>query len=187
MDVIGLHQYGIKNAIASSGTALTPEQLRKILSYTNDIFVVFDGDEAGQKASWRAVENALPFLREDVRMSFIFLKPGDDPDSFIKNRGKDAFLKLADEAITFSEYFLDTIKKQDDLSSIEGRSRVAQFAVPLVDKIVNPTLREAYISEIGHICDLDFGKLLNGVVNICLLYTSPSPRDRQKSRMPSSA
>ena len=166
MDVIGLHQYGIKNAVASSGTAFTPEQLRKILSYTNDIFVVFDGDEAGQKASWRAVENALPLLREDVRMSFIFLKPGEDPDSFIKNKGKDAFLKLADEAISFSEYFLDTIKKQDDISSIEGRSRVAHFAVPLVDKIVNPTLREAYISEIGHICDLDFGKLLNGVVNI---------------------
>ena len=101
-----------------------------------------------------------------TRMSFIFLKPGDDPDSFIKNKGKDAFLKLVDEAITFSEYFLNTIKKQDDLSSIEGRSRIAQFAVPLVDKIVNPTLREAYISEIGHICDLDFGKLLNGVVNI---------------------
>jgi len=165
MDVIGLHQHGIKNAVASSGTAFTPEQLRKILSYTNDIYIVFDGDEAGQKASWRAVENALPLLREDIRMSFIFLKSGDDPDSYIKNKGKDAFLKLADEAISFSEYFLNTIKKQDDLSSIEGRSSVAQFAVPLVDKIVNPTLREAYISEISHICDLDFGKLLNGVIN----------------------
>jgi DNA primase len=85
--------------------------------------------------------------------------------AYIKNKGKDAFLKLADEAISFSEYFLNTIKKQDDLSSVEGRSSVAQFAVPLVDKIVNPTLREAYISEISHICDLDFGKLLNGVIN----------------------
>ena len=165
MDVIGLHQHGIKNAVASSGTAFTQEQLRKILSYTNNIYIVFDGDEAGQKASWRAVENALPLLREDIRMSFIFLKPGDDPDSFIKEKGKDAFIKLANEATSFSDYFISTIKMQADLSTIEGRSLVAQFAIPLVDKITNPTLKEAYISEIGHICDLDFGKLLNNGVN----------------------
>ena len=165
MDVIGLHQHGIQNAVASSGTAFTQEQLRKILSYTNNIYIVFDGDEAGQKASWRAVENALPLLREDIRMSFIFLKPGDDPDSFIKEKGKDAFIKLANEATSFSDYFVSTIKMQADLSTIEGRSLVAQFAIPLVDKITNPTLKEAYISEIGHICDLDFGKLLNNGVN----------------------
>ena len=98
-------------------------------------------------------------------MSFIFLKPGDDPDSYIKEKGKDAFLKLANEATSFSDYFLTTIKKQADLSSIEGRSQVAQFAIPLVDKITNPTLKEAYISEIGHICDLDFGKLLDSGIN----------------------
>ena len=165
MDVIGLHQHGIQNAVASSGTAFTQEQLRKILSYTNNIYIVFDGDEAGQKASWRAVENALPLLREDIRMSFIFLKPGDDPDSFIKEKGKDAFIKLANEATSFSDYFVSTIKMQADLSTIEGRSLVAQFAIPLVDKITNPTLKEAYISEIGHICDLDFRKLLNNGVN----------------------
>ncbi len=165
MDVIGLHEHGIKNAVASSGTAFTQEQLRKILSYTNNIYIVFDGDEAGQKASWRAVENALSLLREDIRISFIFLKPGDDPDSFIKEKGKDAFLKLANEATSFSDYFISTIKKQADLSTIEGRSVVAQFAIPLVYKITNPTLKEAYISEIGHICDLDFGKLLNDGVN----------------------
>ena len=165
MDVIGLHEHGIKNAVASSGTAFTQEQLRKILSYTNNIYIVFDGDEAGQKASWRAVENALSLLREDIRISFLFLKSGDDPDSFIKEKGKDAFLKLANEATSFSDYFISTIKKQADLSTIEGRSVVAQFAIPLVYKITNPTLKEAYISEIGHICDLDFGKLLNDGVN----------------------
>lgn len=162
MDVIGLHQHGIKNAVASSGTAFTQEQLRKILSYTNVIYIVFDGDEAGQKASWRAVENALPLLREDIRMSFIFLKPGDDPDSYIKENGKDAFVKLASEATSFSDYFLQSIKDHDDLSSIEGRSMVAQFAKPLVNKIANPTLKEAYTSEISNICDLDFSKLLSG-------------------------
>jgi DNA primase len=70
---------------------LLKNNFRKILSYTNNIYIVFDGDEAGQKASWRAVENALPLLREDIRMSFIFLKPGDDPDSYIKEKVKMHF------------------------------------------------------------------------------------------------
>ncbi len=162
MDVIGLFQSGIKNAVASSGTAFTQEQFRKILNYTNTLYIVFDGDEAGQKASWRAVENALPLIREDTRINFIFLESGEDPDSYVRKNGKEAFLNLAKNSMTFSDYFLDTIKNQDDLSSIEGRSVVAKFAIPLVNKITNATLKEAYVNEISNICDLDFAKLIKG-------------------------
>mgnify|MGYP001402498693 FL=1 len=162
MDVIGLFQSGIKNAVASSGTAFTQEQFRKILNYTNTLYIVFDGDEAGQKASWRAVENALPLIREDTRINFIFLESGEDPDSYVRKNGKEAFMNLAKNSMTFSDYFLDTIKNQDDLSSIEGRSVVAKFALPLVNKITNATLKEAYINEISNICDLDFAKLIKG-------------------------
>ena len=162
MDVIGLFQSGIKNAVASSGTAFTQEQFRKILNYTNILYIVFDGDEAGQKASWRAVENALPLIREDTRINFIFLESGEDPDSYVRKNGKEAFLNLAKNSMTFSDYFLDTIKNQDDLSTIEGRSVVAKFALPLVNKITNATLKEAYVNEISNICDLDFAKLIKG-------------------------
>ncbi len=162
MDVIGLFQHDIKNAVASSGTAFTQEQLRKILSYTNTIYIVFDGDEAGYKASWRAVENALPLLREDTRISFIFLEPNEDPDSYVSSNGKDAFLNLAKEAKSFSDFFFDYVKDQDDLSTLEGRSMVAKFALPLVNKILNDTLKEAYINEVSKICDLDFSKLIQG-------------------------
>ena len=162
MDVIGLFQHGIKNAVASSGTAFTQEQLRKILSYTNTIYIVFDGDEAGYKASWRAVENALPLLREDTRISFIFLEPDEDPDSYVSSNGKDAFLNLAKEAKSFSDFFFDYVKDQDNLSTLEGRSMVAKFVLPLVNKISNDTLKEAYISEVSKICDLDFSKLIQG-------------------------
>ena len=162
MDVIGLFQHDIKNAVASSGTAFTQEQLRKILSYTNTIYIVFDGDEAGYKASWRAVENALSLLREDTRISFIFLKPDEDPDSYVSSNGKDAFLNLAKEAKSFSDFFFDYVKDQDDLSTLEGRSMVAKFALPLVNKISNDTLKEAYINEVSKICDLDFSKLIQG-------------------------
>ncbi len=160
MDVIGLFQSGVKNAVASSGTAFTIEQLRKILSYTNSIYIVFDGDEAGHKASWRALENALPVLREDTRINFIFLKTNQDPDSFIREKGKDAFLQLAKDSKSFSDFFLETIKKQDDLSTIEGRSMVAKFALPLINKITNDTLKQAYIKEVSNICDLDLSKLV---------------------------
>ena len=162
MDVIGLFQHDIKNAVASSGTAFTQEQLRKILSYTNTIYIVFDGDEAGYKASWRAVENALPLLREDTRISFIFLEPDEDPDSYVSSNGKDAFLNLAKEAKSFSDFFFDYVKDQDDLTTLEGRSMVAKFALPLVNKISNDTLKEAYINEVSKICDLDFSKLIQG-------------------------
>jgi len=162
MDVIGLFQSGIKNAVASSGTAFTQEQFRKILNYTNTLYIVFDGDEAGQKASWRAVENALPLIREDTRINFIFLESGEDPDSYVRKNGKEAFMNLAKNSMTFSDYFLDTIKNQDDLSSIEGRSVVAKFALPLVNKITNATLKEAYVNEISNICDLDFANLIKG-------------------------
>ena len=166
MDVIGLYQHGVKNAVASSGTAFTQEQLRKILSYTNNIFIVFDGDEAGYKASWRAVENALSIIREDTRISFIFLNPGEDPDSFISTHGKDAFLNLTKNAKTLSDFFIETIKEQDDLSSVEGRSMVAKFALPLVNKISNDTLKQVYINEMSKICDLDFSKLIEGETKI---------------------
>ena len=165
MDVIGLFQYDVKNAVASSGTAFTQEQLRKILSYTNTIHIVFDGDEAGHKASWRAVENALPLLREDTRISFIFLDSDEDPDSYIRKNGKDAFMKLAKESKSFSEFFIETIKEHDDLTSVEGRSMVARFALPLINKISNDTLKQAYIKEISNICDLDISKLTQNTSN----------------------
>ena len=165
MDVIGLFQHGVKNAVASSGTAFTQEQLRKILNYTNTIYIVFDGDEAGLKASWRTVENSLPLLREDTRISFIFLKEGEDPDSYIKDNGKEAFYSLAKSSKSLSDYFFETIKSQDDLSSIEGRTIAAKFALPLIKSISNETLKQAYINEATNVCDLDFAKLIQGKEN----------------------
>ena len=161
MDVIGLYEHGIKNAVASSGTAFTQEQLRKILNYTNKVYIVFDGDEAGMKASWRTVENSMMLLREDTRINFIFLDEGEDPDSYIKTNGKDAFLNLAKNSTSLSDYFFDTVKSYDDLSSIEGRTAAAKYALPLIKSIANETIKQAYIKEMSKICDLDFSKLID--------------------------
>ncbi|MAR95978.1 MAG: DNA primase [Gammaproteobacteria bacterium] len=162
MDVISLFQHGVKNAVASSGTAFTIEQLRKILNYTDTIYIVFDGDEAGQKASWKTVENAMSLIREDTMISFIFLKEGDDPDSYIKNNGKEAFDSLSKNAKSLSDYFFETIKSKGDLSSLEGRTTAAKFALPLIETISNETVKQAYITDASNVCDLDFTKLLQG-------------------------
>ena len=161
MDVIALHQNGVRNAVASLGTAITAKHVSKLMRYAKNIYVAFDGDLAGRKAAWKAVENALPILREDVKIGFIFLEEGHDPDSYINEKGKEAFLKLIDNSISFSKFFLARIKKVDDLESIEGRSKAAKFAIPLVSSINNETLKQAYIEEIASICRLDFASLVS--------------------------
>jgi len=161
MDVIALHQNGVKNAVASLGTAITGKHVSKLMRYAKNIYVAFDGDLAGRKAAWKAVENALPILREDVKISFIFLEEGHDPDSFINEKGKEAFLKLLDNNISFSKFFLSKIKEVDDLETIEGRSKAAKFAVPLINSINNETLKQAYIEEMGTIWRLDFAALIS--------------------------
>ena len=115
MDVIALHQNGVKNAVASLGTAITGLHISKLMRYSKNIYVAFDGDLAGRKAAWRVVENGLPILREDINIKFIFLDEGHDPDSFINEKGKQAFLDLSESAISFSQFFLDTVKEQADL------------------------------------------------------------------------
>ena len=160
MDVIALHQNGVNNAVASLGTAITGLHISKLMRYSKNIYVAFDGDLAGRKAAWRVVENGLPILREDINIKFIFLDEGHDPDSFINEKGKQAFLDLSESAISFSQFFLDTVKEQADLGTIEGRSIAAKFAVPLISKINNQPLKEAYIDEVAKVCSLDFAKLL---------------------------
>ena len=182
MDVIALHQNGVKNAVASLGTAITGKHVSKLMRYAKNIYVAFDGDLAGRKAAWKAVENALPILREDVKIGFVFLEEGHDPDSYINEKGKDAFIKLLDNSISFSKFFLSQIKEVDDLESIEGRSNAAKFAIPLVNSINNETLKQAYIEEIASICRLDFAALLSsGIQKPRSIPAADIPPNRQES------
>ena len=91
MDVIALHEKGIKNAVATLGTAVTSNHLSKLMRYSNNIFFAFDGDLAGEKAAWKALQNVLPIIRENTRIKFVFFEPGDDPDSFVNKYGKQRF------------------------------------------------------------------------------------------------
>ncbi|MGB1330273.1 MAG: DNA primase [Gammaproteobacteria bacterium] len=154
MDVIGLYEHGIKNAVATLGTAVTPNHVSKIMRYTNKIFFAFDGDLAGGKAAWKAVENTFPIIREDMNVHFVFFEEGHDPDSFINEFGLKAFQKLLDESISLSSYFLSKVK-EFNLETLEGRAQAAAFAIPIINKINNTVIKEVYASEVSKLCGMD--------------------------------
>ena len=154
MDVIGLYEHGIKNAVATLGTAVTPNHISKIMRYTNKIFFAFDGDLAGGKAAWKAVENTFPIIREDINIHFVFFDQGHDPDSYIAEHGLKAFQKLLDESISLSSYFLSKIK-EFNLETLEGRAQAAAFAIPIVNKINNSVIKEVYAHEVSNLCGMD--------------------------------
>jgi DNA primase len=154
MDVIGLYEHGIKNAVATLGTAVTPNHVSKIMRYTNKIFFAFDGDLAGGKAAWKAVENTFPIIREDINIYFVFFDQGHDPDSYINEHGLKAFQKLLDESISLSSYFLSKVK-EFNLETLEGRAQAAAFAIPIVNKINNSVIKEVYANEISKLCGMD--------------------------------
>jgi len=154
MDVIGLYEHGIKNAVATLGTAVTPNHVSKIMRYTNKIYFAFDGDLAGGKAAWKAVENTFPIIREDINIHFVFFERGHDPDSFINERGLKAFQKLLDESVSLSSYFLSKVK-EFNLETLEGRAQAASFAIPIINKINNSVIKEVYTSEISKLCGMD--------------------------------
>ncbi len=170
MDVIGLFEHGVKNAVATLGTAITPNHVSKIMRYTNKIFFAFDGDLAGGKAAWKAVENTFPIIREDVNIHFVFFEQGHDPDSYINQYGLEAFQKLLDESISLSSYFLSKVK-EFNLETLEGRAQAASFAIPIVNKINNSVIKEIYISEVSKLCGMD----------IKTMDVSPSPAIRQET------
>ena len=138
MDVVALAQHGVEYAVATLGTATTPYHVQKLLRLTEHIVFCFDGDKAGQRAAWRALENVLPYLQDGKRISFLFLPAEHDPDSFIREFGQDAFEQLIQEAMPLSAYLLREISAELDLRTQEGRNQLLQRAKPLLTAIVAP-------------------------------------------------
>ena len=174
MDVIALHEKGIKNAVATLGTAVTSNHLSKLMRYSNNIFFAFDGDLAGEKAAWKALQNVLPIIREDIRIKFVFFEAGDDPDSYVNKYGEKGFIELINNGQTLSEFFFSKVKKVDDVNSLEGRTRIASYASELIRTINNLPLKEAFISETSKICEIPIEKLISKPNQ-----TKPSPSAKE--------
>ncbi|MBI3715871.1 MAG: DNA primase [Betaproteobacteria bacterium] len=132
MDVVALAQNGIENAVATLGTATTPTHVQKLLRMADNLVFCFDGDNAGRKAAWRALEQSLPVVMDGKDIRFLFLPAEDDPDTFVRRLGKDAFLDAIKSAKPLSSYLLESLSGQVDLTSAEGRSRLLALAKPLI-------------------------------------------------------
>jgi DNA primase len=132
MDVVMLAQHGVDNALATLGTAVTPDHVAKIFRLVDRVIFAFDGDAAGRKAAWRGLENALPQLPDGKQVSFLFLPEGEDPDSYVRDKGEAAFRDLCRHAMPLSDYLFETLRAQTDMSSQEGRVRLLTLMEPFL-------------------------------------------------------
>ena len=122
MDVVALAQNGIRNAVATLGTATTAEHVRQLFQLVSRVVFCFDGDRAGREAAWRALGNSMGALRDGKEVDFLFLPESDDPDSYVRREGKAAFEQLVDTATPLSAYLLETLKGRHDVTTMEGRT-----------------------------------------------------------------
>jgi DNA primase len=142
MDVVALAQFGVGNAVATLGTATTPVHVRKLLRQADKVVFCFDGDKAGRKAAWRALEASLDTLADDKLVGFLFLPAEHDPDSFVRAEGADAFRRLAAQPTTLTEFLMRELKAGVDLATAEGRARLVHEAKPFLTKLAAPLLRQ---------------------------------------------
>ncbi len=150
MDVLALVQHEISNVVATLGTAATADHLHRLYRNTDQIVFCFDGDEAGRNAAWRAMEIALPFLRDGKQAWFMFMPDDYDPDDFVRENGRSAFEDTG-KFIPLSEYLVNTLKSRNDLSSREGRSRLVDQAIPFVSVLPQGALRQILLRDIAGI------------------------------------
>jgi DNA primase len=159
MDAVALARNGIDFAVATLGTATTGEHLNRLFRLTENAYFAFDGDRAGKKAAWRALENALPQVREGRQIRFVFLPDGHDPDSYVNENDADAFVKLMDAGLPLSEFLIQELSSQVDMDSIDGRARLAELARPLVHQIPPGVYRELLIESLADAVGLTGTKL----------------------------
>ncbi|MFV2060716.1 MAG: DNA primase [Gammaproteobacteria bacterium] len=155
MDVVSVAQFGIRYAVATLGTATTNEHLSKLFRLCEQVIFCFDGDRAGREAAWRALENALPVMREGFELRFMFLADGQDPDTEIRNNGKDAFEASIAAALPFSQYFFNSLSKSLDLKTLDGRARLVQHAKPYIAQLPNGVYRQMMLKHLAELSGLD--------------------------------
>lgn len=150
MDVVALAQFGIDYAVASLGTATTAEHIQMLFRATAEIVCCFDGDRAGREAAWRALENALPYLKDGVEMKFLFLPDGEDPDTLVRQIGKEAFeAKMQQEAMPLSRFFFDNLLQRHHVTSAEGKAALKAQAMPLIEQIVGDNQRAILTNDLS--------------------------------------
>ncbi|GAB4509435.1 MAG: DNA primase [Sulfuricaulis sp.] len=159
MDVVALAQFGVDFAVATLGTATTRDHLERLFRHAPEVIFCFDGDRAGREAAWRALDNALPVLREGRQISFLFLPEGEDPDTLVRKEGREAFLARLKTALPLPDYLFDTLSRQVDLGRLDGRARLVELARPLLSKMPAGVLRQMMLDRLAELSLMDPDKL----------------------------
>ncbi len=164
MDVVALAQHGLPRAVATLGTATSTRQVERLLKTTGDVIFCFDGDEAGRRAAWRALENALPAMRQGRQIRFLFLPDGEDPDSLVRENGREAFEAQLQDAAPLSDYLIERLQQDTDMQSMDGRARFVEKARPLLQRLPPDVYRHMLMERVAGLARIDTD-YLEGVVD----------------------
>ena len=178
MDVVALAQHGIGNAVATLGTATTAMHVQKLLRQVDRLVFCFDGDAAGRKAGWRALENSLEVLSEQKSIGFVFLPETEDPDNFVRQQGNEAFERLVIQSMPLSDFMLKELASHCDMTSAEGRARLVSEAKPLLKRLQTPLLRLQLVKRLAEVSGFSQGE----VERLCDLKPIARPAPERASR-----
>lgn len=159
MDVVALAQHGVAYAVATLGTATTPVHVQKLLRVADEIIFCFDGDVAGRRAAWRALENGLGALTDTSRLLFLFLPEGEDPDTYVRQVGQAGFEATYAGALTLSQFLFKELTHGLNLATEEGRAKLVQTAKPLIEKIAAPALQLMIRKRLAELTSLSVAEL----------------------------
>lgn len=154
MDVVSLFQFGVKEAVATLGTATTPEHAELLFRNAPDVYFCFDGDAAGQRAAWRALESVLPRMKDGRQAFFLFLPDGEDPDTIVRQEGAAGFDARLQQATPLSEFFFQELGKDIKLTTLDGKARLAERARPMLAQIPDGAFGDLMRQRLGEITGL---------------------------------
>ncbi len=157
MDVVSLVQADIKNCVATLGTALTEKQVDVLFRQASELIFCFDGDKAGKAAAKRALPMILPHMKEGRRVRFILLPAGEDPDSFVRKEGREAFLTQIDRALHLSDFLFEQVSADLDLHHLDSRARLITLAKPLIKLLPEGVLQQMLYDRLGELSGVDSG------------------------------
>ena len=165
MDVVALAQAGIDNAVATLGTATTPMHLQRLFRHTTNVVFSFDGDRAGKAAGWKALETCLPLMQDGYQVSFLFLPDGEDPDTMVKQVGKEKFEELINNATPLTDFLINSLQQQADITRLDGRAKLSKLAKPLIEQFPNGVLKKLVVDRLAKITDIAPQDLHNNPVS----------------------